>query len=64
MDPSLGKMVLGYAGIDVDKLIPPNMNEANFVDVNEMAIHYFIIFYPIFMALCILYVLLKWCISL
>ena len=62
-DPEIVKWVLGQAGIDMDKLVPPNLKDANFKDVNQMGVHYFIIFYPIFMALCIIYVVSQFVIS-
>ena len=62
-EPELVKWVLSKGGIDMDKLIPPDLKEANFTDVNQMGVHYFIIFYPIFMALCVIYVLAQFAIS-
>ena len=33
-DPQLVKWVLSYAGIDLNKLVPPDLKDAKFTDVN------------------------------
>ena len=34
VDPELAKYAFTYTGIDIEKLIPPHVNDANFSDVN------------------------------
>lgn len=51
------RWALDYTAVDLKKLTPPHFSDATFTDMNHMAIHYFILLYPIFMAGCAVYFL-------
>lgn len=57
IDPKLMRAVLDFMGIDLKKLTPPHFSDANFSDMNQMIVHYFVIFYPMFLAGIFLYAL-------